>query len=159
MTTSKTIELLKGIHPGLVLDRELKKRKIAKGPFALSINEFPQTLGAITKGKRSMNANLAYRIEEALGIEEGFFMVLQAYYDMKQEREKHKSKARPDLSRIRSILFWDTAFEKIDWDRQKRAVIRRVFDRGGFGEKKEITRFYGSDVVRKVLPRKEPARH
>ncbi|SIS77146.1 Plasmid maintenance system antidote protein VapI, contains XRE-type HTH domain [Filimonas lacunae] len=145
---------MKGIHPGLVLERELKKRNIAKGPFALSIKEFPQTLGAITKGRRNMNANLAYRIEEALGMEEGFFMVLQAYYDMKLEKEKHQSKAKPDLSRIRPILFWDTDFDKLDWTRQKRAIIKRIFDRGLLSEKKEMIRFYGTDVVREVLPRK-----
>jgi hypothetical protein len=49
------ISILKGIHPGIVLDRKLKECKPAKGPFALSINEYPQTLGAITKEKRSMN--------------------------------------------------------------------------------------------------------
>ncbi|WP_298707632.1 hypothetical protein [Chitinophaga sp.] len=155
MTTFKTIALIKGIHPGFVLERELKRRKIAKGPFALSINEFPQTLGAITKGKRKMNPNLAYRIEEALDIEEGFFMVLQAYHDMKLEKEKHRTPEKPDLSRLRPILFWDTAFDKIDWIRQKRAVIRRVFERGLLREKKEIVRFYGVAAVRSILNEKE----
>ncbi len=66
------IEYLKGIHPGIILDRELKKRKLHKSAFALSIQEYPQTFSAITKGKRNMNTSLALRIEEALGIEEGF---------------------------------------------------------------------------------------
>ena len=29
------LSLIKGIHPGLILERELKKRKLAKGKFAL----------------------------------------------------------------------------------------------------------------------------
>jgi plasmid maintenance system antidote protein VapI len=37
------------------------------------LNEFPQSLGDITKGKRKMNTALALKIEHALGIEEGFF--------------------------------------------------------------------------------------
>jgi plasmid maintenance system antidote protein VapI len=69
----KTIlEIVKGIHPGLILERELKKRKLSKGQFALSISEYPQTLSAIISGKRGMNIGLAMRIEEALGMEEGF---------------------------------------------------------------------------------------
>jgi hypothetical protein len=31
---------------------------LGKGPFALSIQEFPQTILAITKGKRGMNTPL-----------------------------------------------------------------------------------------------------
>lgn len=50
-----TLEIVKGIHPGFMLERELKKRKLSKGQFALSIREYPQTLSAIMKGKRSMN--------------------------------------------------------------------------------------------------------
>lgn len=61
-----SISILKGIHPGLFLERELKKRHLAKGKFAISLDEYPQTLVAITKGKRSMNVNLALKIENAL---------------------------------------------------------------------------------------------
>ncbi|MBN8787584.1 MAG: hypothetical protein J0I84_10880, partial [Terrimonas sp.] len=83
----KGIEHLKGLHPGIVLERELKKRKLRKGPFALSIQEYPQTITAITKGNRSMNTSLAMRIEEALGLEEGFFMTLQVFYNIEEEKK------------------------------------------------------------------------
>ena len=49
------ISIIKGIHPGLILERELKKRKLAKGTFAHSINEFPQTITTITKEKNKKN--------------------------------------------------------------------------------------------------------
>lgn len=143
----KQISLLKGIHPGLVLERELQKRKLAKGPFALSINEYPQVLGAITKGKRNMNTALALKIEQSLGIEEGFFMILQVFYDIKEEKRKHQDKTHPDLSRLRAGLFWDTDIKKINWQEQKRAVIERVYERGNEEEKAEIARFYGKDVI------------
>lgn len=41
-------EKYKGIHPGIVLDRELKKRAIRQRPFALSLKEHPQSFNAIT---------------------------------------------------------------------------------------------------------------
>ena len=146
----KYLNILKGIHPGFVLERELKKRQIRKGSFALQIQEYPQTLSTITKGRRDMNIGLALKIEHVLGIEEGFFMILQVYYDIEQEKKKQNS-SKPNLSIIRSILFWDTKMEKIDWQKQKKTIIKRIFERGNEIEKKEITRFYGSETIFKTL--------
>lgn len=143
-------EKYKGIHPGIVLERELKKRLIKKRPFALSIGEHPQTLNAITKAKRGIPIALALKIEKALGIQEGTLSVLQTYYDIKVEKQKTPS-LQPDLSIIRSILFWDTDIHKIDWKKQYRAVIQRVFEKGNEVEKNEIIRFYGKAKVKAAL--------
>lgn len=113
------------------------------------MNEYPQTLTAITKGKRDMNTALALKLEKALGMEEGTLMILQVYYDI--EQVKKKDAAKPDLKKIRPVIFWDTDLKQIDWQRQYRAVIRRVFDRGNQKEKKEITRFYGKGKINEVL--------
>lgn len=152
----KQINILKGIHPGFVLERELEKRKIRKGNFALQIQEYPQTLSTIMKGKRDMNIGLALKIEQLLGIEEGFFMILQVYYSIEQEKKKQNS-SHPDLSIIRPVLFWDTKMDTIDWRKQKKAIIKRIFERGNEKEKKEITRFYGNDTISKVLNKGEHA--
>ncbi len=144
------ILILKGIHPGYILERELKKRKEGKSRFAISLGEFPQTLVAITKGKRRMNTPLSLKIERALGWEEGYLMTLQIYHDIRQEkRRQHNTK--PVLSRLRPALFWDTDMKNIDWEKQKRAVIHRVFDRGNEQEKNEIARFYGNETVKRIL--------
>ena len=52
------IEIINGVHPGAVLERELKLRKLKKGRVALEINEYPQTLNAVTKCKRGINPAL-----------------------------------------------------------------------------------------------------
>jgi antitoxin HigA-1 len=143
---NKELEILKGIHPGIILDRKIKARKLSKGRFALMINEYPQTLGAITKGKRSMNTALALKIEQELNLPEGFLMTLQVFYEIKQAKRKIE-KARPDFSKLRRGLFWDTDMDRIDWQQQKRAVIQRVFERGNSTEKEEITRFYGDSEI------------
>lgn len=81
--TTKTIpDTIKGMHPGYILERELQKRKLGKGQFAISLGEFAQTLTAITKDKRRMNTSLALKIEKSLKMEEGYFMILQVYYDI-----------------------------------------------------------------------------
>jgi len=53
----------------------------------------------------------------------------------------------PDLSMLRPGLFWDTDMKKIDWQRQRKAVIQRILERGNDQEKTEIRRFYGDSVV------------
>jgi addiction module HigA family antidote len=148
------IEIIKGIHPGLVLERELKQRHLSKGRFALSLKEYPQTLVSITKGKRRMNTKLALKIEDVLNIEEGYFMTLQIHYDI-SEIKRSTPESHPDLKKLRRILFWDTKMENIEWEKHKDAVIKRVFERGNDIEKKEILRFYGKRNVNKILKNHE----
>lgn len=145
------IDILKGVHPGLFLARELKKRKLAKSAFALSVNEYPQTLSAILTGRRGMNTSLALRIEEALGLEDGFLMILQVYYDIKAHKTSLAQGYHPDLAKFRPALFWDTKLEKIDWKRQRKAIANRVFERGNLTEKKELMRFYGRSTIEQLL--------
>lgn len=140
----------KGIHPGIVLERELKRRSLKQRPFALLLGEHPQTFNAISKGKRNLPTSLALKIERELGLDEGTLVLLQAYYDIKKEKEKTQT-ITPNLSILRKSLFWDTDIHRIDWPRQARAVIERVFERGNDDEKKEITRFYGEKKVQSVL--------
>jgi len=146
-----SLEKYKGIHPGLILDRELKKRNLKKGPFALSLPEYPQTINAITKGRRALTPEVSLKIDRALGLEDGTMFVLQAYYTIGLEQEKENFKHQPDLSQFRKILFWDTDMDKIDWKRQYKSVISRIFERGNTKEKKEILNFYGQDKVKEVI--------
>jgi antitoxin HigA-1 len=144
------LSIIKGVHPGYILERELRERHLRKGQFALSLQEYPQTLVSITKGKRKMNTNLALKIENALGIEEGYFMTLQVYYDIEEEKRRQNTE-HPDLTKLRRVLFWDTKMEKINWKKQKNAVVKRVFERGNEIEKKEIIRFYGKENMNDIL--------
>jgi addiction module HigA family antidote len=144
----KTIDIIKGIHPGKFVERELKIRNLNQRQFALSIGEHAQTLSAIIKGSRRMNVALSLKIEEQLELEEGFLMTLQVFYDIKEA--KKDSTYKPDLSKLRKVTFWDTSFDKIDWKQNKVAVIKRIFSRGTEIEQEEIIRFYGKEVVDKV---------
>lgn len=146
-----SIEKYKGVHPGLILERELRKRNFKKRAFAMSINEYPQVLNDITKCKRGVSASLSLKLDKALGLPEGTMFIFQAHYEIKKEQEKHSKKVHPDFSIIREILFWDTDFHKIDWDTKYHAVIRRVFERGNAEEKREILHFYGKEKVIEVV--------
>jgi plasmid maintenance system antidote protein VapI len=146
-----SLERYKGINPGLFLENELKKRKIPKSRFALSIQEYPQTFGAITKGKRKLNLALALKIEHELNFEEGSLMMLQLFYDIQQLKLETQSTLKPDLNKFRKVLFWDTDIKKIHWIEQAEPIIKRVFERGNELEKKEIKSFYGEDKVKDIL--------
>ena len=145
------LSILKGIHPGFFLEHELKKKKLSKRQFAISLAEHPQTIGTITKGKRDMNTSLSLKAEKALGLEEGFLMTLQTFYDIKIEKEKNNNNNIPNLDLIRPILFWDVKLEKIDWDQHKEFIVSRVFERGNEEEQKEIQRFYGKETILAIL--------
>lgn len=93
-----------------------------------------------------------------LGLEEGTMALLQTFYDIEKQKRKQSTAARPDLSQLRKILFWDTDIDKIDWDKNSAYVINRVFERGNDDEKKEILRFYGEDKVREVTGLSSPHR-
>ncbi len=145
------IEILKGLHPGLFLQRELGNRKLKSGQFAESIGEHPQTLSAIIRGRRSMNTPLSLRIEQALGLEEGFLMTLQVYYDIAEEKRKLSANHRPDLTKFRTTIFWDTAIENIDFTAHRGYVINRIFERGNEEQILEIIRFYGIETIKNEI--------
>jgi plasmid maintenance system antidote protein VapI len=139
-----------GIHPGIVMSRLLEKAGISQRPFAVSIGEHPQTINAISKGRRRMNTSLALKIENKLGINEGDMVLLQAHFDIQTEKNKLQQ-LTPNLEIIREIVFWDTDFSKINWIRQYKSVIKRIFERGNEIEKNEIVRFYGIKKVNSTL--------
>lgn len=141
------IEILKGLHPGVYLQRELNKHRLKSGHFAESIGEHPQTISAIIRGRRAMNIPLSLRIENALGLEEGLLMTLQVHYDIVKEKQRLSQSKRPDISKLRPTLFWDTTLEKVDFAAHKRYVINRVFERGTEEEIQEIIRFYGRETI------------
>jgi plasmid maintenance system antidote protein VapI len=147
---NSSINIIKGIHPGLFLERTIQGKKIIKSRLALDCHEYPQTLNAITKGKRDMNTALSLKLEKALGLEEGCLMTLQVFYDIKEIKRK-QSTAKPDEKLFRKILFWDTKMENLNWQDQYRFIIKRIFERGNETEKNAITEFYGAARIKEVL--------
>lgn len=145
------INKIKGVHPGAILKREIKKRGITNKDLALLVNEYAQTISAITKEKRSINPKLSIKLGASLNVESDYFMLLQASYDVKKVQSESTTYTHTNTPTIRKILFWDTDINKIDWIKNKKAVIKRIFERGNELEIKEIINFYGLDTVKKEL--------
>ncbi|MDR2882903.1 MAG: HigA family addiction module antidote protein [Alistipes sp.] len=143
---NRNIEPYKGIHPGRIIDRELKKRGTSQRSIAAAIGEHSQNLNAVITGRRRLTIELALRLENALGMEEGFLLALQAYYDIAEYKHRQAAgsvSGRPD---VRRGLFWDTDFDRLDFGRYRGAVIQRVLERGSNAEIAEIARFYGLEL-------------
>jgi len=145
------ISKVKGIHPGAILRREIKSRGLKNKDFAELLHEHAQTISAVLNEKRGINPNLSIKLGMELGVDNDYFMLLQASYDVKIAQDSLSQRETPNLKNIRKILFWDTDFNKIDWNKGKRAVIKRVFERGEEKEIKEIINFYGEAYIKNEL--------
>ncbi len=136
------IDIIKGIHPGKFIERNLKKKGITQRSLAQETGIPYQTINAIIAGRRNLTIEQALKIETSLGYVEGFLAILQPYYDTKQYKEKKLASLYHGNPHIRRSLFWDTDFDKINWAKYKNAVIKRVFERGSKDEIDEIKKFY-----------------
>lgn len=139
----RRIDIIKGIHPGKFIERDLKNKEITQRYLAEETHIPYQTINAIIAGRRNLTTGQALALESLLGYEEGFLSILQSFYDIKQYKDKKLADLYPGSPRIRKILFWDTDFDKINWGKSKKAVIQRVLERGSEEEIGEIKRFYG----------------
>lgn len=142
MLMNNLIEIIKGIHPGKFIERELKKKNLTQRVLAEETAIPFQTINAIIAGRRNLTTEQAPKIDKALGFEDGFFAILQTHYDIKQYKEKELASLYTEAPRIRKSLFWDVDFSKINWGKYKDAVVKRVFERGSKDEIEEITRYY-----------------
>jgi addiction module HigA family antidote len=136
------IEILKGIHPGKLIERDLKKRCITQRSLAMETNIHYQTINAVIAGKRYLTTEQAVKIEKAMRYEYGFLLLLQTHHTLRTYRDKQLSARFRGRPNIRESLFWDTDFNKINWAKHEKAVIKRVMERGSKDEIKEVKRFY-----------------
>ena len=148
------IDIIKGIHPGKFIDRELKKKNLSQRTLAEQTGIPYQTINAIITGKRNLTTEQSLKIGQALGYEDDFLAILQTYYDIKMWKEKELANLYSGVPHIRKSIFWDTDFDQINWGRYKKTVIKRVLERGSEDEIKEIMRFYSLSMneLRKYKP-------
>ncbi len=142
---------IKGIHPGLIIRRELQKRNIKGNELARMVDEHPQTISAILNAKRSVTAKFSVKLGQILNVDTDYFLILQASYDVKQAEQTVIKKSTPPIESIRKVIFWDTDINKIDWIKSRNAVIKRIFERGNKHEISVIVAFYGKTVIKEEL--------
>lgn len=147
MNMDSRIDIIKGVHPGKFIERELKIKNLTQRALAEDTAIPYQTINAIISGRRNLTTEQSLLIEKTLGYEEGFLAILQTHFDIKQYKDKHLASLYTKGPRIRKSLFWDTNFDKINWAKFKNAVIQRVIERGSADEIKIIRQFYSLSKI------------
>lgn len=91
---------LKNIHPGEILLNEfLLPMSISQNKLANDIDVPPRRINEIVHGKRAITADTDLRLSRAFGTSEGFWLGLQADYDLEERRKQINHK----LKRIKPI--------------------------------------------------------
>ncbi len=145
------LKRIKGIHPGAVLKRQLKKCNIKSIDLANSINEHPQTINAITQERRGVNAKLSYKLGDYFNIPKDYFMILQASFEVETYRKSQLKNKNPLLGKFRKSIFWDTKIEYIDINKNKKFLIQRVLERGNKQEIENLISIYSIRIIKKEL--------
>lgn len=81
MAAKNEAPALMAIHPGYILKEEIIERGISQKDLAKGIGMQPSHLNEIIKGKRSINKQVADKLEEALGIPSIDWINLQIKFD------------------------------------------------------------------------------
>ena len=91
---------LKNVHPGEVLLEEfLVPMKLSQNALARAISVAPRRINEIVLGKRAITADTALRRAKIFGTSEGFWLGLQADYDVEEARKI----IGKDLARVERI--------------------------------------------------------
>ncbi len=91
MSRSSTtmIDLIPNPHPGdILLEDFLKPMGLSQNALARAVNVPPRRINEIVLGKRSLTADTDLRLSRYFGVSEGFFLGLQADYDLMQRRRE-----------------------------------------------------------------------
>jgi antitoxin HigA-1 len=93
-----TTEKLDPIHPGEILLGEfLSPMGISQYHLAMDISVPPRRINEIVHGKRGMPADTALRLERYFGLSEGFWMRLQARYDLEVEKDRLENRLEKEV--------------------------------------------------------------
>ena len=88
-TTTTTDERLPNPHPGeILLEEFMKPMAISQNALARSLRVPPRRINEIVHGKRAVSADTDLRLARYLGISEGFFLGLQADFDLLERRRE-----------------------------------------------------------------------
>lgn len=82
-------DLLPNPHPGdILLEDFLKPMGLSQNALARAVNIPPRRINEIVLGKRSLTADTDLRLSRYFQVSEGFFLGLQADYDLMQRRRE-----------------------------------------------------------------------
>lgn len=85
--SSTTTEFLPNPSPGeILLEEFLRPLELSQNALARAINVPPRRINEIVLGKRVVTADTDLRLARYFGLSDGFFLGLQADYDLMERR-------------------------------------------------------------------------
>ena len=89
------------IHPGeILLEDYLGPAGITANALATAMRVPATRINDIIHGRRSITADTAVRLGQALGTSAGFWMNLQSRYDLEVVRDEHGVEIEQDVRRL-----------------------------------------------------------
>ncbi len=80
---------LRNPHPGeILLEEILKPMDLSQNALARAIHVPPRRINEIVLGKRTVSADTDLRLARYFGLSEGFFLGLQADFDLMEKRRE-----------------------------------------------------------------------
>jgi addiction module HigA family antidote len=90
--------VLDNVHPGEVLLEEfLTPMGISQNGLARDLGVPPRRINEIVHGQRAVTADTALRLARYFGTSEGFWMGLQADYDLEEARKRLGERLEQDV--------------------------------------------------------------
>jgi addiction module HigA family antidote len=86
------------IHPGeILLEEFLNPMGISQYRLAKDISVPPRRINEIVHGKRGVSADTSLRLERYFGLSEGFWLRLQARYDLEVEKDRLEERLEKEV--------------------------------------------------------------
>lgn len=137
---------------GAVIGRIMSKEHLTQRELANRAGIPYQRINDFIANRRKISPEVSLKLEKALNIDNKcFFYQIQTNHEIFTAIMQLSEKHHPNLSKFRKALFWDTDFNNIDWNKNSKWVIKRVFEYGNDKEIKETIKFYGRDSVTNTL--------
>jgi addiction module HigA family antidote len=80
------MDIMKSVHPGRILKRELAARKLSETQLAQNLRVRSARLAEILDERRSITPTIAHRLARLFGNDAQFWMNLQRQYDLAASR-------------------------------------------------------------------------
>jgi addiction module HigA family antidote len=141
------------VPAGIILKRILQKENLSQKELAKQTGIYPQRINDFILGKRKFTAEMALKIDMVFGFSEsGFLYKVQTNNEVFLLKEILEKNKKPNLKKLRKSIFWEAEnIDNINWLKNDKWAITRVFEYGKKEEIEEIIRFYGREKVATVL--------
>lgn len=94
-TTMADDQLLPNQHPGEILAEQfVRPFGLSQNALARSIHVPPRRINELVQGKRAVTADTDLRLARYFGMSEGFFLGLQADYDLMERKRQIASELK-----------------------------------------------------------------